>query len=296
MFKFRNVFFGLATALFLIGCNSKDEFKTTADGVQYKVVEEGNGVKVDSGKVAEILISQYLETADSIYQEMKFPGAQGAEIQNPSQNPMLKAFMLGKVGDSLTIKIPNTGQLRKMTPPNLPDSAWLRMEIRILSVEEKETYEARKKKEMEEKILTQESDDDTAIQAYMKANGIENAQKTESGLYYVITEEGNGEKPEVGGEVEVHYTGTLLDGTKFDSSVDRDQTFKFPLGMGRVIPGWDEGIALLSKGSKGVLLIPSHLGYGARGGGAKIPPFTPLKFDVELISFSPAPEKEEVKK
>ncbi len=295
MFKFRNVFFGLATALFLIGCDSKDKFQTTADGTQYKVVEEGDGVKVDSGKVAEVLISQYLETADSVYQEMKFPGAQGAMIQNPSQNPMLRAFMLGKVGDSLTIKIPNTGQLKKMTPPNFPETGWLRMEVRILSVEEQPEYEARKQKEMEEKMLSQKTDDDAAIQSFMKENGIDNAQKTESGLYYVITEEGNGEKPEMGGEVEVHYTGTLLDGTKFDSSLDRNETFKFPLGMQRVIPGWDEGIALLSKGAKGTLLIPSHLGYGARGAGT-IPPFAPLKFDVELVDFSPAPEQVEGKK
>ena len=123
-----------------------------------------------------------------------------------------------------------------------------------------------------------------ALAAFLKKNKI-NVEPTESGLYYVMTEEGNGEKPEVGQLVTVHYTGKLLDGTVFDSSVERDQPFQFPLGLGRVIAGWDEGIALMSKGEKGVLYIPYYLAYGDRGAGGDIKPFDNLMFEVELIDF-----------
>ena len=118
---------------------------------------------------------------------------------------------------------------------------------------------------------------------YLAKNKIE-AVPTESGLYYVVTEPGNGEKPEVGKPVTMHYTGKLVDGKVFDSSVERDQPFQFILGVGQVIPGWDEGVQLMTKGEKGILYIPYYLGYGERDMG-EIPPFSNLIFEVELIDF-----------
>ena len=123
-----------------------------------------------------------------------------------------------------------------------------------------------------------------ALAAYLAKNNIV-AEPTETGLYYVVTEEGNGEHPEVGKPVTMHYTGKLLDGTVFDSSVERDEPFQFVLGVGQVIPGWDEGVQLMTKGEKGVLYIPYYLGYGERQAGDKIVPFSNLIFDVELIDF-----------
>ena len=111
----------------------------------------------------------------------------------------------------------------------------------------------------------------------------EGFEATESGLRYKITEENSGGKsPEAGNTVKVHYTGYLLDGTKFDSSVDRGEPIEFPVGTGRVIPGWDEAIMLLKTGEKASLVIPSELAYGTRAAGP-IPPNSILKFDVELI-------------
>ncbi|GAB4329081.1 MAG: hypothetical protein OHK0038_03050 [Flammeovirgaceae bacterium] len=104
-----------------------------------------------------------------------------------------------------------------------------------------------------------------------------------NGLGIKILKEGTGELPEKGKTVIVHYTGTLLDGKKFDSSLDRGQPFKFPLGQGRVIKGWDEGIAQLKIGTKAMLYIPAELGYGNRGAGAVIPPNATLIFEVELL-------------
>jgi peptidylprolyl isomerase len=117
----------------------------------------------------------------------------------------------------------------------------------------------------------------------------ENLTTTESGLQYVITEEGNGEKPQPGDVVQVHYTGMLADGTKFDSSLDRGEPIAFSLGTGQVIPGWDEGIGLMKVGDKCKLVIPPELAYGEQGSGGVIPPNATLIFDVELVGIQPGP-------
>jgi len=107
--------------------------------------------------------------------------------------------------------------------------------------------------------------------------------KTPSGLEYEDVAVGEGDEPEVGETVVVHYTGKLTDGTKFDSSVDRGRPFEFKIGVGQVIKGWDEGVISMKPGGKRVLTIPPELGYGARGAGGVIPPNATLVFDVELI-------------
>ena len=108
-------------------------------------------------------------------------------------------------------------------------------------------------------------------------------QTTESGLQYVIIEEGTGDKAVPGKKVKVHYSGKLEDGTEFDSSYKRGQPIEFTLGAGQVIKGWDEGIALMKVGDKRQLIIPPELGYGAAGAGNVIPPNAVIIFDVELV-------------
>lgn len=106
---------------------------------------------------------------------------------------------------------------------------------------------------------------------------------TPSGLKYVEIVEGTGDTPKTGQKVTVHYIGTLEDGTKFDSSGDRDRPFDFKLGAGQVIKGWDEGLSTMKVGGRRKLIIPPGLGYGARGAGGVIPPNATLVFDVELL-------------
>ena len=109
------------------------------------------------------------------------------------------------------------------------------------------------------------------------------AQKTDSGLQYIVIEEGKGDKAVTGKKVKVHYTGKLEDGTEFDSSIKRGEPIEFTLGVGQVIKGWDEGIGLMKVGDKRQLIIPPELGYGASGVGNVIPPNAVLIFDVELV-------------
>ena len=108
---------------------------------------------------------------------------------------------------------------------------------------------------------------------------------TSSGLKYTELKVGSGAIPKTGQIVSVHYTGTLEDGTKFDSSRDRGVPFEFPLGTGQVIKGWDEGISTMKVGGRRKLIIPPELGYGARGAGNVIPPNATLIFDVELLGI-----------
>ncbi len=105
-----------------------------------------------------------------------------------------------------------------------------------------------------------------------------------SGLTYLVTQHGTGAAVKTGQTVTVHYTGLLTDGTKFDSSRDGGSPFTFPLGAGKVIKGWDEGVAQLHVGDQAMLIIPPDLGYGARGAGGVIPPNATLIFIIEVVS------------
>jgi FKBP-type peptidyl-prolyl cis-trans isomerase len=106
---------------------------------------------------------------------------------------------------------------------------------------------------------------------------------TSSGLQYIDLRVGTGATAQAGQTVSVHYSGWLENGKKFDSSFDRGQSFSFPLGTGRVIKGWDEGVQGMRVGGKRKLIIPANLGYGARGAGGAIPPNATLIFEVELL-------------
>ena len=130
-------------------------------------------------------------------------------------------------------------------------------------------------------MVSMASDDSASAQSAPKP------VTTSSGLQMIDTKVGTGASPRSGQTVTVHYTGWLYEngakGKKFDSSVDRNEPFEFPVGAGRVIRGWDEGVATMHVGGKRTLIIPPALGYGARGAGGVIPPNATLMFDVELL-------------
>lgn len=139
--------------------------------------------------------------------------------------------------------------------------------------------EAAEKKKKEEEFK--------ANQEKMANEMAEGMQKTASGLYYKITKANpSGKAPKAGENVAVHYAGKLVDGTEFDNSFKRGEPIEFPVGTGRVIKGWDEGIMMLKEGETATFLIPADLGYGARGAGGVIPANAWLVFDVELVKVN----------
>ena len=138
------------------------------------------------------------------------------------------------------------------------------------------------KKQKDEKMDTTQKQDSSKDKEFLEKNKTQDGVKvTASGLQYTILKEGSGKQPKATDTVEVHYRGTLIDGTEFDSSYKRNKSISFPLNG--VIPGWTEGLQLMKEGAKYRLFIPSELGYGTRGAGDLIYPNATLIFEVELI-------------
>jgi len=290
------------------GCQS-EEFQLSEDGYEYKYVVRGEGETPKNGEVV-VYNMMYMDEKDSVIFETS--SVQPAMVpcdtgQWATMGVLYKAFERIKQGDSILIKIPTQKlfdeSFKAAIPPSLNAEGSITFCIgasEILSQEEaqakvQELQEQMAKenlaqqKEMEAEMLAASAEqmgkDLEIIDAYLKDNNI-NAQSTESGLRYVIENEGDGVHPETGQRVKVHYTGTLLDGTKFDSSYDREGPLEFPIGLRQVIIGWDEGIALLKKGGKGTLYIPSPLAYGPQARGGVITENSILKFEVELVDIN----------
>jgi FKBP-type peptidyl-prolyl cis-trans isomerase FkpA/FKBP-type peptidyl-prolyl cis-trans isomerase FklB len=143
------------------------------------------------------------------------------------------------------------------------------------------------KAQLEQSLATQTEENKARGADYLKSHAEkEGVQVTESGLQYIVITEGDGVKPKATDEVTVHYRGTLIDGTEFDSSYSRNSPASFALDQ--VIPGWTEGVQLMSVGSKFLFVIPYELGYGERGAGGSIGPYETLIFEVELLEIKPS--------
>ena len=168
-------------------------------------------------------------------------------------------------------------------PPQFSSTDIMRFEVRLDDFYPESEFRFRMIENIKKNYPAETEKAASELNAYLEKSGVV-AQPTSTGLYYVKTQDGTGEKPSKGSTVKAHYTGCLLDGTVFDTSIERGEPIEFVLGVGQVIPGWDEGIALMSKGEKAVLYIPYYLAYGDRDLGV-IPPFSNLVFEVELIDF-----------
>lgn len=275
--------FGLFAA-FLTSCDDGG-FKTNENGLMYKFHSTNEGRTPIEGDIVEVKMSY--ETPDTVLFDSKdMPQAMVMRMdKSVFKGDLYEGIYMMHIGDSATFAC-NTDSVfiklfrQQQTPAEYDSVEQIFFNIKLLSIKtqeemQKEQEEAAKKAEMEEAgILT----------TYLSENNI-TVEPTESGLIFIETQKGKGKKPQVGDKVKVHYTGYLLDGTKFDSSVDRDIPFEFELGKGRVIKGWDEGVAMLNVGGKATLIIPSSIAYGGRGAGGIIAPFSTLKFDVELLDI-----------
>lgn len=269
------------------GLTGGDKFKTTESGVEYKFHTQNKDAKIPAkGDILTLRLTY--GAPDSVYYSSDMnPGGNMMLPMSEPQSPgdLFEALAMMHLGDSASFMVnAETFFLKTAGFPEIPPFA-VGVEKLLFNISlDKIQTEAEIQAEFEAEMLEAQSEEDVKIQEYLTANNI-TVTPTESGMYYVEQVKGTGAKPQVGDKVKVHYTGTLLDGKKFDSSVDRGQPFEFTLGVGQVIRGWDEGIAMMNIGSKGKFVLPSRMAYGERGAGGDIPPYAPLVFEVELIDI-----------
>jgi FKBP-type peptidyl-prolyl cis-trans isomerase len=283
----------LGTALFGFASCKNDSYKKTKDGLEYRIIKDAKGDKKPAvgDVVAMHVIIRYKDdkTDTTLFESRKMMNNQPVELQltpSPFKGDWMDGIMMMTAGDSASFRVA-IDSLRKSAggelPPFMKNGQKLEYTVVLASVK----TQAQVMEEQQASSGKQKEVDNKLIQDYLSQNSIV-AQKTASGLYYVIEKEGSGSTPTQGQKVSVNYTGRTLDGTPFDSNVDpkfqHTEPFEFELGRGMVIPGWDEGVALLKKGTKAKLFVPSPLAYGPQGTGP-IPPNAVLMFDVELLDI-----------
>lgn len=280
-----------------------DGYKRAENGLHYQFYKQDEaGAKAQLGYGVVFKVEIKNNKNDSLIFSSKQASQDGSgEIQFLLQKSSFKgsledAMMMMAKGDSASFIISADSfflktQNMQALPPGVKQGDMLKATIvmkDVLTSKQVEEKQAQMKAEYEQKMKAAQESEQTTRDKYLADNKI-TTKPSETGLIFIETAKGNGKHPAATDMVKVHYTGTLLDGTKFDSSMDRGEPANFPLNQ--VIAGWTEGIQLMSKGSKAKLIIPSSIGYGPQGNGP-IPPFSTLVFEVELLDFSAAPPQQ----
>jgi FKBP-type peptidyl-prolyl cis-trans isomerase len=307
MKNYKSLAIGLISLVLFGACDSQKQEKT-AEGVEYVLLESNKGEKFEEGDFA-IYSLKLIDSKDSVILDSKEVGELPVQINDSvlsTRGPLFSILKELQIGDSIKTTLTAAEVMTEgFSQPVAPDKDKLeQLTVFAKALQKLDTagfmeWQQQKRAEAMEKMKkeaeVQKGIDDELIKDFLAENNIE-AKKTESGLYYMVTNEGSGEKPQSGDTVSVNYTGKLMDGTVFDSSYEEvakeagvynEQRnygpIEIPIGKGRVIRGWDEGIMLLNEGSKATLYVPSVLGYGPRANGTTIPANSSLMFDVELV-------------
>ena len=289
-----------AAMLGLVSCN-KSEFEgyeKAENGLYYQFFTHNeSGIKPTEGDGIAFKYVFKLQSNDSVIISSANVSQDGSGVtrfmmpKSSFVGSLEDAMMMMSVNDSASFIVSaDSFYLRTQRAQALPSfikpGEKLKVDIKLMEIKTKKELDENQKKQ-EAEIAALEAQEKPKMDAYLVANNI-TTPPTKSGLIFIETQKGKGTAhPSATDEVTVHYTGTLIDGTKFDSSVDRGEPAKFMLQQ--LVPGWIEGIQLMTKGSKAKMIIPSSLGWGASGAGSQIPPFATVLFEVELIDFKPAP-------
>ncbi|MBL7765676.1 MAG: FKBP-type peptidyl-prolyl cis-trans isomerase [Chitinophagaceae bacterium] len=284
--------FGLLAGLFSTAVAQKS-FTKLKSGLEYKIIKDVPG---DKKAVEGSMITMHIRTSlndSTLFDSYKMNNNEPvpATISKPQANgDVMEGLTLLSAGDSAQFRTPVDSIFRngQTIPPFAKSGDFVIFTVKMITVKTQKEAKEEQEKAAKEQIAI----DDKLIQDYIIANQLK-AIKTPSGLYYVITQKGSGANAVAGQKVTMNYTGKLTDGSVFDSNTDPKfshvQPFEFALGSGQVIKGWDEGIALLNKGAKAILIIPSPLAYGNRSMPGNpnnpkgIPANSVLVFDVEMV-------------
>lgn len=272
----KSILIALFSVVFIFGCSNSPDSVTLKSGLKYSEVKVGTGAVAKNGDLVEIHFKGWMiKDSSDLFSDWSVDSTKKADLiaDSYAMNQPMK-FVLGtdsfikgseegivgmKAGGQRAIVIPSNLAYGPQGMGPIPPNTSIRVLVELVSTKE-------------------------AVTAKMWDVDSTLFKTTASGLKYAIINEGEGELVAKEKQVTVHYSGFLLDGTKFDSSVERDEPFTFVAGVGQVIPGWDEGVQLMKKGSKARFIIPSNLAYGDRDLG-KIPPNSALIFDVELLDI-----------
>lgn len=267
-------------------------FDETESGLKYVFHEQRGG---DMPRAEDILSMTMIYRLDD---EVLFDSREtGMPMFLPLVEPeypgdIYEALSMMAVGDSASFLIDGERFFMETAgapelPPFLEPGDQLIFDIQLDKAMDEDEFAEEQQRLMEEMMeadMARAEQEEGLMLEYLEQEGIM-VEPTASGLYYIEEEAGDGPQPEAGDMVSVHYEGRLLDGTVFDSSLERGEPIEFMLGQGQVIPGWDEGISMMNVGGSARLVIPSHLAYGDRGAGPTIPPYSTLVFDVELVDI-----------
>lgn len=288
-----------AVALLAVACGKKQ----TKSGLEYILNKDVEGKNIKFGDFIIFNFKVY-NHKDSLLQDSYERGMPIAtKVDTAKMNYRLnEAFTTASEGDSLTV-FESVDSIIKARPgselmPGVTKGTKLKYVFKILNV-----YDASKEadfnkkyselqqvafQKMQKKMEAEAAEglkaEPAKIEAYLKKNA--GYEKTAEGYYLKKVKTTSGVQPKAGEKVRVHYTGTLLDGKKFDSSLDRNEPFMFEVGKGLVIPGWDLVVAQMKVGEKVQVVLPSSLAYGARQAGPDIKPHSPLYFDIELLEIA----------
>jgi FKBP-type peptidyl-prolyl cis-trans isomerase FkpA len=264
---------------FLASCGG-EEYMKSANDLEYRIIVDKKQPKAKVGEVIKYNVywrkmndSLFLSTKDKeipLYSQVDSPKFKG--------DPLEVLAMMG-AGDSASCRVPVDLIFRGNPPAFLKKGDFMKLDITVDQVLTKEEYDNM----MMAQSVSQMQIEQKNIESYLTQNGLTGV-KTAAGMYLVTEKEGTGKQPVNGNTVRVNYTGKLLNGQQFDSSLSPGrEPFEFVIGQGSVIRGWDEGIPYFKEGGKGKLFIPSTLGYGEQGMGSQIPPNSILVFDIELV-------------
>lgn len=279
--KFLAVIF---TAISLISCNNEAKFQLTESGIEYKFIEQHEEcAKPSYGEALVIDVDYYLYPKDSLL----FSSKEVSEsfrleyIESDYEGSIDEAFGLMALGDSAIFRIDAVDFFNNATDMGVPEyikeGDKLEFRVRLKEILTQEQIKAEEEDYHNNKV--QEELD--LISDYLTENEI-TTQPTESGLYFVEKVKGNGKKVSAGDSISVSYKGYFINGEVFDSTEKSGKPFNFKVGIGKVIPGWDEGLTYMNQGGEALLIIPSEIGYGFNGYYPYIPPYSTLIFEVKI--------------
>jgi FKBP-type peptidyl-prolyl cis-trans isomerase FkpA len=287
--------FVIVMAVFFAACSSDGTSNTvkTPSGFPYEHSLQNEGPKPAAGEYAyfHVSMSNGDSTTFDSHDQPDIPRIVMPDLTDPQNNkpsPIVEAISVMSVGDKLTLYYP-LDSLKGNPPPGYEGAENIIYNIELTDIQTAEEFQEEQNKMMaaaqvrfkEVEVMAAEY-----LNQYKAGELDDQVQTTDSGLKYIIHEEGEGSSPQQGQTVFANYYGMLVeDGSMFDNSFARGREFSFPVGQGRVIRGWDEGFQLLKKGAKATLIIPSDLGYGEAGSPPKIPGNAELAFYVELVNF-----------